>query len=69
MLGFDAYMDQAGEYSVEVIETTCGITVEQFHALIDLIMSAKNMVCSFGDGIELGRSGGSGLLLGCHYPR
>jgi anaerobic selenocysteine-containing dehydrogenase len=66
--GFDRYMEQARKYSVAYVEETCGIEAEQFHALVDWIVTAKNMACSFGNGIERGRSGGSGLRAGMVLP-
>lgn len=66
--GFDAYMAQARTYTVEVMQQTCGLSAEQIDALVDMMMAAKNMACSFGNGIERGRSGGSGLRAGMSLP-
>lgn len=62
--GFEPYMVQARQYSVEDVETICRISAEQFHALADLYVSAKNVAASLGNGIERGHSGGSGLRAG-----
>ena len=62
--GFDRYMEQARKYSVEDVETRCRISAAQFHELADLYVASKNVSASFGNGIERGRSGGSGLRAG-----
>ncbi len=59
--GFDAYMDQARHYSVADVVAKCGISSQQFHQLADLYVVSKNVATSVGNGIERGRSGGSGL--------
>ncbi len=66
--GFDTYMAQARAYSIEKVQEICGIPAKEFHAVADLIVAAKNMACSFGNGIERGRSGGSGLRAGMVLP-
>ena len=66
--GFDLYMEQARQYTVPYVEETCGISLAQFNELADLIVSARNMSCSFGNGIERGRSGGSGLRAAMSLP-
>ncbi|EBA15881.1 oxidoreductase, molybdopterin-binding protein [Roseobacter sp. SK209-2-6] len=66
--GFDAYMAQARQYSSDVVVERCGITPAQFDTLCDLIVSAENMACNFGNGIERGRSGGSGLRAAMALP-
>ncbi len=68
VVGFDTYMAQARDYSLEKVEEICGISAKEFHAVADLIQAAKNMACSFGNGIERGRSGGSGLRAGMILP-
>ncbi len=68
VVGFDTYMAQARDYSLEQVEEICGISAKEFHAVADLIQAAKNMACSFGNGIERGRSGGSGLRAGMILP-
>lgn len=60
-VGFDQYMAQARQYSVVDVSKICGISEAQFSQIADWIMAAKNMAASFGNGIERGRSGGSGL--------
>jgi anaerobic selenocysteine-containing dehydrogenase len=59
--GFDAFMDQAGKYSVAEMLGICGITQQQFEQLADIYASAERLALSIGNGIERGHSGGSGL--------
>ena len=59
--GFAPYMEQARRYSVEDVVETCGVAAAQFHELADLYVTSENVAASFGNGIERGRSGGSGL--------
>lgn len=60
-LGFKEFMDQARLYSVDDVESLCAITEAQFHQLADLYTSSNTVAASCGNGIERGRSGGSGL--------
>ena len=66
--GFEPYMAQARRYGLEEVTQICGISEAEFHALADLITAARNMACSFGNGIERGRSGGSGLRAAMVLP-
>lgn len=59
--GFEPYMAAARGYSVQNVVDKCRISEAEFHALADLYIGAKNVAASFGNGIERGRSGGSGL--------
>ncbi len=59
--GFEAYMAQARQYGVAEVETICRILAETFHALADLYETSGTIATSIGNGIERGRSGGSGL--------
>ena len=59
--GFQSYMAQARQYSIADVETRCGVSAAQFHALADLFVASSNVATSVGNGIERGRSGGSGL--------
>jgi anaerobic selenocysteine-containing dehydrogenase len=59
--GFEPFMAQARQYSVGEVEARCGISAAQFHELAELYASATTVAASFGNGIERGRSGGSGL--------
>jgi anaerobic selenocysteine-containing dehydrogenase len=51
----------------QVVEI-CGLSADDFHALADLLVAAKTMACCFGNGIERGRSGGSGLRAAMVLP-
>jgi len=59
--GFDAYMQQARHYSVEDMSELCRIDAATFQKLVSLYMEAKCVAVSVGNGIERGKSGGSGL--------
>lgn len=60
-LGFEPYMSQARQYDIGDVEARCGVPASQFHALADLYVASQNVAASFGNGIERGHSGGSGL--------
>ena len=60
-IGFDQYMDQARNYSVNDVVQICGLTEKQFIEFVDCYCSAINVAVSVGNGIERGHSGGSGL--------
>ncbi len=60
-VGFDRYMQQAHEYSVETVVQRCGLSVDEFHQFADLYANAQTVAVSVGNGIERGYSGGSGL--------
>lgn len=66
--GFAPYMAQARQYGVAQVVEICGISAADFHALVDLMVAAKTMACCFGNGIERGRSGGSGLRAAMVLP-
>ncbi len=59
--GFEPYISAARQYSVSEVESICGVPADQFHELADLYVSRDNVAASFGNGIERGHSGGSGL--------
>jgi len=60
-LGFEPYMAQARQYTIEDVENRCGLTQQEFFQFVDLYVNSKNIAASLGNGIERGRSGGSGL--------
>lgn len=66
--GFDSYMAEARRYCARDVARICGIPHSQFQALAKLIMGARTMACSFGNGIERGRSGGSSLRAAMALP-
>lgn len=59
--GFEAFMDEARKYSVADVERLCRVLAEEFQQLVDMYLAADNVAASFGNGIERGMSGGSGL--------
>ncbi len=61
VLGYEPYMVQARQYSVEDVESICGVSADQFSQLVQWYCDSKNTATSVGNGIERGRSGGSGL--------
>lgn len=63
-IGVDDYLQQARQYSIADVEKICGIPASQFHQFVDLYLAAECVAASFGNGIERGRSGGSGLRAG-----
>ncbi|MCD9148711.1 molybdopterin oxidoreductase family protein [Pseudophaeobacter flagellatus] len=66
--GFAPFMEQARRYSIAQIVEICGITTAEVHALADMMQAAQTMACAFGNGIERGRSGGSGLRAAMALP-
>ncbi|MEM6463470.1 MAG: molybdopterin-dependent oxidoreductase [Pseudomonadota bacterium] len=62
--GFDRYMRQARQYSPDNVVDLCGISESEFEQFVGMYAEAKTVAASFGNGIERGRSGGSGLRAG-----
>jgi anaerobic selenocysteine-containing dehydrogenase len=60
-LGFDHYMAEARKYSPADVERICGIKRVEFDAFVTAYLAAGRVAVSVGNGIERGRSGGSGL--------
>lgn len=60
-VGFDAYMAEARKYGVEEVENICRLTRDEFETFVTMYMAADNVAANFGNGIERGHSGGSGL--------
>ncbi|MBQ4807114.1 molybdopterin-dependent oxidoreductase [Phaeobacter sp. HS012] len=59
--GSEQYLEAARSYTPYQVAEVCGIPLAQFHQLADWITQARCMSTSLGNGIERGRSGGSGL--------
>lgn len=59
--GFDAYMTEARKYDVATMTELTGISAEQFSEMADWYAGARCVSVSVGNGIERGRSGGSGI--------
>lgn len=60
-VGFDRYMAEARKHGTADVEAVCGLTSAEFTAFLDLYVAAERVATSCGNGIERGRSGGSGL--------
>ena len=59
--GQDAFMAEARKYGVDRMSRICGLDRAQFDTLASWYESAERVAVSLGNGIERGRSGGSGL--------
>ena len=62
--GFDRYMEEARKYAPADVVDICGLQAADFERFIAFYMDADTVAASFGNGIERGRSGGSGLRAG-----
>jgi anaerobic selenocysteine-containing dehydrogenase len=61
VIGYEPFMTEAGKYSITESLNICGLEQAQFDQLADLYAGAQRLALSIGNGIERGRSGGSGL--------
>jgi anaerobic selenocysteine-containing dehydrogenase len=59
--GYDAFMQQARRYSLEQAAGICKIALADIVELVDCYCAADKLALSIGNGIERGKSGGSGL--------
>ena len=59
--GYDAYMAHARTHTPEMVAEVCGVDRAAFDTFADWYCGAKTVGVSVGNGIERGRSGGSGL--------
>ena len=59
--GYDAYMSHARAHTPDMVTEICGIDRAAFGTFADWYHDAKTVGVSVGNGIERGRSGGSGL--------
>ncbi len=59
--GFERYMAQARAYTPADVESLCRLSADDFTRFVDWYLAASNVAVSLGNGIERGRSGGSGL--------
>ena len=59
--GYDAYMAHARSHTPEMVAEICGVDRTGFDTLADWYREATTVGVSVGNGIERGRSGGSGL--------
>ncbi len=60
-VGFEPYMAEARKYRPADVDTLCGLSADEFTEFVDLYAAAERVAVSLGNGIERGRSGGSGL--------
>jgi len=60
-VGFDQFMAETRKYSADDVVAICKLTAQEFEALVQMFVSARNIATSIGNGMERGRSGGSGL--------
>ncbi len=59
--GSESFLSECRKYSLGDAAEICGVSVESINKLADLYANAKTLACSIGNGIERGKSGGSGL--------
>lgn len=59
--GSELFLAEAKQYSLEDAAAICNISLESIIELADIYASAKSLSTSLGNGIERGKSGGSGL--------
>lgn len=61
VVGAESFLEEARKYSLERASDICGVPLEIVVELADLYAGAKTLALSIGNGIERGKSGGSGL--------
>ena len=59
--GYDAFMKSAREYTLDQAAEICKVARADIDLLVDWYCQADKLALSIGNGIERGRSGGSGL--------
>lgn len=59
--GAERFLAECRQYSLEDAARICGVAVELVNRLADMYANAGKLACSIGNGIERGKSGGSGL--------
>lgn len=59
--GVDSFLSEARKYSLQDASNICGISVGVVSKLADVYAGARTLALSIGNGIERGKSGGSGL--------
>jgi anaerobic selenocysteine-containing dehydrogenase len=59
--GLPQFMESARQYTLEDAARICGLESAQIEKLVDLYCQADRLALSIGNGIERGKSGGSGL--------
>jgi anaerobic selenocysteine-containing dehydrogenase len=59
--GLESYMAPARRYGAREVAEICGLDPAVFHALVACYRTANSVALSIGNGMERGKSGGSGL--------
>lgn len=59
--GAGSFLEQCHQYSLADAAEICGVGIDLINRLADLYANARTLACSIGNGIERGKSGGSGL--------
>ncbi len=59
--GTPQFLNAARQYSLADAATICGTSLDQIQRLTELYVNAETIATSVGNGIERGKSGGSGL--------
>ncbi len=59
--GADDFLREARKYPLEEASRICGVPLVSIIEMADLYAGARNLALSIGNGIERGKSGGSGL--------
>ncbi len=57
----ESFLTECRQYSLQDASRICGVPLEQVEQLVAYYANAKTLACSVGNGIERGKSGGSGL--------
>ena len=59
--GTDSFLAECRQYSLRDAAHICGVPIELINRLVNMYANARKLACSIGNGIERGKSGGSGL--------
>ncbi len=59
--GAESFLNECQKYSLQDAADICGVPIQLVNRLVDLYANARSLACSIGNGIERGKSGGSGL--------
>ena len=59
--GSENFLAECRKYSLDDAALICGVPLELITRLVEMYTNARNLTCSIGNGIERGKSGGSGL--------
>ncbi|MCP4431200.1 MAG: molybdopterin-dependent oxidoreductase [Gammaproteobacteria bacterium] len=59
--GADSFLAECRQYSLDDAARICDVPPDMVIRLADMYASARKLACSIGNGIERGKSGGSGL--------